>query len=290
MSPSPAERFSALLARSGERGWTPADHDAHSHAGHGVEDPLDDLDDDLDDPEDGADDRADPVRGVRPGLTRTVLLVLAGAVLTAVLVVLLAPSLLQRDAQPVDSAAAAGDQMEDQSAEGPAGTDAAAGAADPSTGAAAAVVVHVVGAVGSPGVCELPPGARVADALEAAGGTLAGADVEGVNLARPLVDGEQIRVPRVGEDPAEVAAPQDGPADGTTGGQPGTGTDGSAIDLNTADAQALETLRGIGPVTAQAILDHREAIGRFESVDELLDVTGIGDATLAAIRDSVTVG
>src|SRR5690606_27614393 len=83
MSPSPAERFSALLARSGERGWTPADHDAHSHAGHGVEDPLDDLDDDLDDLEDGADDRADPVRGVRPGLTRTVLLVLAGAVLTA---------------------------------------------------------------------------------------------------------------------------------------------------------------------------------------------------------------
>ena len=305
MSPSPVERFSALLARSGERGWTPADRDTLAHQDRDLGDALDDalgdhdvLDDVDDDLSVGADDRADPARGVRPGLTRTVLLVLAGAVLTAVLVVVLAPSLLQDRDQPLVGAmvageqadAAAGEPAEGEPAQGPAGPDTAGAAADPSAGSASSVVVHVVGAVDRPGVCELPPGARVADALEAVGGTRADADVEGVNLARPLVDGEQIRVPRVGEDPAEVAAPQDGPADGTTGGQPGTGTDGSAIDLNTADAQALETLRGIGPVTAQAILDHREAIGRFESVDELLDVTGIGDATLAAIRDSVTVG
>lgn len=307
MSPSPVERFSALLARSGERGWTPADRDTLAHQDRDLGDALDDalgdhdvLDDVDDDLNVGADDRADPARGVRPGLTRTVLLVLAGAVLTAVLVVVLAPSLLQDRDQPLDGAMAAGEQAdaaagepaEGEPAQGPAGPDTAGAAADPSAGPASSVVVHVVGAVDRPGVCELPPGARVADALEAVGGTRADADVEGVNLARPLVDGEQIRVPRVGEEPADPPPEAaDGAAHGTGGGQPaGSDAGGGTIDLNTADAQALETLRGIGPVTAQAILDHREAVGRFDSVDELLDVTGIGDATLAAIRDSVTVG
>lgn len=271
MSPSPAERFSALLARSGERGWTPADRE-------------DDLasDETLLDDEDAAWEDEEP-RGVRPGLTRTLLLILLGLVLTGVLVVVLAPSLLRGGEEPVvapDGQEAATEWTE------AAGTtaDPAAGQSSPSS----PVVVHVVGAVVQPGVVELPAHARVADALEAAGGPQSDADTDGVNLARALVDGEQIRVPREGEEPLPALPDASG-----TGDAGGTGPAEDAqplLDLNTADLEQLQTLQGIGPVTAQAILDHREAVGRFGSVDELLDVTGIGDATLAAIRDAVTVG
>ena len=109
-----------------------------------------------------------------------------------------------------------------------------------------------------------------------------------MNLARTLVDGEQIRVPRQGEEPP-AALPEAGGTGDKGGAGPAEGGE-PLLDLNTADLEQLQTLQGIGPVTAQAILDHREAVGRFGSVEELLDVTGIGDATLAAIRDAVTVG
>ena len=268
MSPSPAERFSALLARSGERGWTPADRE-----------------DDLD-PEDALavdEDAAwvdDEPRGVRPGLTRTLLLVLLGVVLSGVLVVVLAPSLLSGGEEPV----VAPDGQE----AAPEWTEAAGTTAGPTTGQESPVVVHVVGAVVRPGVVELPAHARVGDALEAAGGPLADADTDEVNLARTLVDGEQIRVPRQGEEPP-AALPEAGGTGDKGGAGPAEGGE-PLLDLNTADLEQLQTLQGIGPVTAQAILDHREAVGRFGSVEELLDVTGIGDATLAAIRDAVTVG
>jgi competence protein ComEA len=267
MSPSPADRFSALLARSGERGWTPADR-------------ADDLD--TEDALPGDDDAAwenDEPRGVRPGLTRTLLLVLLGFVLTGVLVVVLAPSLLSGGEKPVAAP---------EGQEAPEWTEAAGATADPTPGEDSPVVVHVVGAVARPGVVELPAHARVGDALEAAGGPQSDADTDGVNLARTLVDGEQIRVPRDGEEPPAVL-----PDAGGTGDAGGAGHAEDAaplLDLNTADLEQLQTLQGIGPVTAQAILDHREAVGRFGSVEELLDVTGIGDATLAAIRDAVTVG
>jgi competence protein ComEA len=140
------------------------------------------------------------------------------------------------------------------------------------------VVVHVAGAVVAPGVHELPPGARVIDAVEASGGLTPDADPGAVNLAAALVDGSQVYVPRIGE----VPPPQ--PA-GPGGDEAAAGP----IDVNTADAALLETLPGVGPATATAIIDHRERHGPFTSVDGLLDVRGIGEAKLAALRDLVRV-
>ena len=141
------------------------------------------------------------------------------------------------------------------------------------------VVVHVAGAVGAPGVQRLPAGARVIDAVDAAGGLLPDADASRVNLAAELVDGTQVYVPAIGEvAPAAVA------------GATATGGEGSGpIDLNIADAVALETLPGVGPATAAAIIDHRERNGPFVSVDGLLEVRGIGEAKLAQLRDLVRV-
>ena len=154
------------------------------------------------------------------------------------------------------------------------------------------LLVHVVGEVAEPGLVTVPDGARVADALEAAGGTTRKADLTAVNLARAVVDGEQLYVPKPGEQAPGAAAPgAGGPAPGT-GGQ-GAASGGSAdatVDINTADAVALEALPGIGPSIAQAIVEWREANGQFASVDELEDVPGIGPATLAEIRDSARVG
>ncbi len=154
------------------------------------------------------------------------------------------------------------------------------------------VVVDVEGKVRRPGIAVLPPGSRVVDALEAAGGARPGADLQALNLARLLVDGEQLLV---GVDPpAGVAAGSlTGPSAGS-GATSGTGaTGGSApvalVDLNTADQTALETLPGVGPVTAAAILEWRTQHGAFTSVDELLEVSGIGDATLAEIAPHVTL-
>ncbi len=139
------------------------------------------------------------------------------------------------------------------------------------------VVVHVAGAVVAPGVQRLSPGARVIDAVDAAGGLLPEADAGRVNLAAELVDGTQVYVPVVGE----VAPP---PA---VGGAEGEGS--GPIDLNIADSAALETLPGVGPATAAAIIDHRERNGPVASVDGLLEVRGIGEAKLAQIRDLVRV-
>ena len=145
-----------------------------------------------------------------------------------------------------------------------------------------ALVVHVAGAVLAPGVYDLPPGARVLDAVEAAGGLAAAADPLRLNLAAPVHDGERVYVLAIGEDAAPPAA---GP------GSPGVGPAGPAgpVDINAADQAALEALPGIGPATAAAIIEHRARIGRFESVDQLLDVPGIGEAKLAALRDLVRV-
>lgn len=137
------------------------------------------------------------------------------------------------------------------------------------------VVLHVVGAVVEPGIVELPLGARVVDAIASAGGPAADADLAGVNLARVVADGEQLHVPRVGEAP---------PA--TPGGAPSA--DGR-VNLNTADAAALETLPGVGPAIAARIIAWRDENGPFRSVDELTAVSGIGERTLAGLRDQATV-
>jgi competence protein ComEA len=147
----------------------------------------------------------------------------------------------------------------------------------------AEVVVHVAGAVSAPGVQRLPPGARVVDAVEAAGGTLPDADLRGVNLAALLEDGQQVYVPVPGEEPPLAVAMPAGPSDD------GEGSSGTVIDVNTAGSRELEALPGIGPATASAIIDHRTTHGPFGSVDQLVDVRGIGEAKLEQIRPLVTV-
>lgn len=168
----------------------------------------------------------------------------------------------------------------------------AASVRPPTTGGAtssvvpAQVVVHVVGQVRRPGLVRLGAGARVADAIERAGGANAGADLSTLNLARVLVDGEQVRVPRPGEVlPGGAGAVGGAPAGGA--GAPGGG--GSLVDLNTADLAALDTLPGVGPVLAQRIIDWRSEHGRFTSVEELGEVSGIGEKLYAQIRPKVTV-
>ncbi|MDQ2660694.1 MAG: ComEA family DNA-binding protein [Actinomycetota bacterium] len=142
----------------------------------------------------------------------------------------------------------------------------------------APLLVHVLGAVAKPGLVELAAGARVVDAVAAAGGFTADADPAGVNLARPVVDGEQLVVLAIGQVPLP-----------TSGGAPGTGDaagDG-IVHLNTADLTALETLPRIGPALAQRIIDWREANGPFTSADQLLEVAGIGDAVFSGLADRV---
>lgn len=165
----------------------------------------------------------------------------------------------------------------------PLGAPGAGGSSPPASAGSTAdqeVTVDVRGGVRSPGVLRLPGGSRVEDAVEAAGGLKPGSRYGSVNLARPLSDGEQIVVGR-----ARPAAPPPAQAEASPG------VSGAApLDLNTASAEQLETLDGIGPVLAADIVRWRSENGRFASVDDLLDVSGIGEATLAGLRDQVTVG
>ncbi len=153
------------------------------------------------------------------------------------------------------------------------------------------VVVHVSGAVVLPGVVELSSGARTVDALLAAGGAAIDADLDRVNLAAVVVDGERIHVPAQGEDvPPVVVAPFRSGAASTTSGGGGSDAPPPLLDINGATAEALEALPGVGPSTAQAIVQTRVNRGPFLSVDELLDVPGIGEAKLAQIEPYVLVG
>jgi competence protein ComEA len=159
-------------------------------------------------------------------------------------------------------------------------------AASPTTEPAIAdqVVVHVAGAVQQPGVHELAAGARVTDAIAAAGGLTADADGARLNLAARVADGERVYVLALGEDappPVAGSSPAAGPN--------GAGAAATPVDLNAADESTLDALPGVGPATAAAIVEHRSKIGRFTSVDQLLDVRGIGEAKLDALRDLVRV-
>lgn len=140
--------------------------------------------------------------------------------------------------------------------------------------------VHVTGAVAHPGIVELAPGARVAQAIEAAGGPLDGANADGVNLAAAVEDGDQVRVPWLAPAADEVAA------EATPGALE---TPGALVGLNTATLAELDRLPGIGPSLAREILAYREAHGAFAGVDDLLLVPGIGPAKLAALRDWVRI-
>jgi competence protein ComEA len=154
--------------------------------------------------------------------------------------------------------------------------------ADPSsTVGAPSVLVHVLGAVVRPGLVELDAGARVVDAIAAAGGLAPDADPAGVNLARPLVDGEQLAVPIAGQVPPPAAA-----GGATT---PGAAPADGLVHLNSAGVAELDTLPRIGPALAQRILDWRDANGPFTSVDQLLDVAGIGDTVFAGLEPLVAL-
>jgi competence protein ComEA len=170
--------------------------------------------------------------------------------------------------------------------------------ASPSAGPDQPVVVSVVGLVHKPGLVTLAPGARIADALNAAGGTMDGADTIGLNMARQLGDGEQIVVglapasgqPKVlGSSVSAGSATPGNPAAPSRTTAPTTQKPGEVIDLNTATAQQLDTLPGIGPVTAAAIVAWREANGKFTSVDQLAEVDGIGPGRLEKLRPHVRV-
>jgi competence protein ComEA len=146
-----------------------------------------------------------------------------------------------------------------------------------------AVLVHVLGAVKRPGLVSLSTGARVVDAVAAAGGLTDDAEVSGINLARVVADGEQLVVPRVGE----VVAP---PTGGAGGGSPGaSGASGAVVNLNTATQAELETLPRIGPALAGRILDYRTANGRFAAVTDLMKVTGIGQKVFDGLKDRIAV-
>ena len=147
--------------------------------------------------------------------------------------------------------------------------------------------VYVAGAVRSPDVYGLPAGARLKEALEAAGGPTDDADLTAVNLARRVRDEDYYYILRVGEAPPPAASPL---TDSDSAGLDGAPPSGNLVNLNTASIGDLETLPGIGPAKAQAILDYREGNGGFQSVEEITSVSGIGPATFRKIKDLVTVG
>jgi competence protein ComEA len=177
-------------------------------------------------------------------------------------------------------AAASADQTLPRAVRGTSGTGgvgAGAGSAG-ATGSSDRVAVHVAGRVRHPGLVRLPAGSRVLDAIRAAGGATSGADLDAINLARRLTDGEQVRVPGPGDPtppPPDAAA---GPA-----------TPSAPLDLNTATVEQLDTLPGVGEVTAGRIVAYRSA-HPFTTVEELLEVPGIGQRRFDQLKDLVTVG
>ncbi|WP_201260872.1 ComEA family DNA-binding protein [Embleya scabrispora] len=144
--------------------------------------------------------------------------------------------------------------------------------------------MHVAGKVARPGVVVLPPGSRVADAVQAAGGALPAADLATLNLARPLADGEQIPVGVPGATPPPAANPSGAGSTASAGGAPA-----AVLDLNTATAAQLEQLPGVGPVLARQIIEKRTQLGRFAAVDQLRQVRGIGDRKYSDLKPRVRV-
>ena len=227
------------------------------------------------------------------------------AAIVAILAVLVTVFTLLRDRPPPVMSAKLPPVERVSGTSGPSPKSSAApGAAQPG-GSDRPVVVSVVGLVHTPGLVTLAPGARIADALQAAGGAMDGADTIGLNMARPVGDGEQIVVglaplpglPKaLGSSVASGSAP--GPAPVSTPGKPTGGPKagpttvpkrGPVLDLNTATVEQLDALPGGGPVTAAAILAWRQANGKFTSVDQLADVDGIGPSRLDKLRALVRV-
>ncbi len=225
--------------------------------------------------------RADPTRAGAVAL----------AVIAALALLVTVFTLMRGQPAPVSSAKLPPVQMASSATRAP--------AASPSAKPDSPLVVSVVGLVHTPGLVTLAPGARIADALKSAGGTVDGADTIGLNMARPVNDGEQILVgvaPRAGQPTSLGSSVSSGSAatsrtpaspgqtPGSTGAKPA-----ELLDLNTATVQELDALPGVGPVTAAAIVKWREAHGKFDSIDQLAEVDGIGPARLDKLRALVHV-
>ncbi|UZD60921.1 ComEA family DNA-binding protein [Brevibacterium sp. JSBI002] len=310
MAVSPDDRFAGLLGASAERGgWVPGDVYTADTAGD--EEPVE-------------------PRRVRLPVLAALGIATVGILVLAFFLFRPAPQHSPVGNGDDPSQGAEADQSPAATSKGGETGETGAGSAEGTAGAAAGkegaasaksanangeVIVHITGAVNDPSVVTLKAGARVQDAVEAAGGLSAGADSEAVNLARVVADGEQIHIPAEGEEPAADVdgaeangTGQDGTGSagsgragaGGDGGSPGTvdssaaasgGAPGQAgkVDLNTADATTLETLPGVGPVTAEAIISHRSQ-QPFASVEDLLLVKGIGPKTFESLKDLVTVG
>lgn len=301
MAVSPDDRFAGLINSSAERGgWVPGD--VFGSDSEGEEEP------------------------VEPRRVRLPILVALAVATIAVLVIaflIFRPTpqhaatgeqVSSADGGGADSkhGADASDSTEPDGRTGT-GTDTGTGESAIATATQSAgsgtVVVHVTGAVHRPSVVSLSAGARVQDAVEEAGGLKEQADAEAINLARVLQDGEQIHIPARGEETEPSRADSDtaaSDANGDPGGSAGAGSAGDdaagapdsaaadpntgpKVDLNTADLTTLETLPGVGPVTAEAIIAHRDE-QPFASVEDLLLVQGIGPKTFESLKDLVAVG
>ena len=212
---------------------------------------------------DASDEIAAPRRPrVRIGLGAAAVLVAVGLGIAILVTAVGSHGQTRTVAQPTFSAPVAPNE--------PGGADAAS--------SGTAIYVHVLGAVISPGLFLMKDGDRAVDAVSAAGGFTATADLAQLNLARRLVDGEQIYVPNVGESVSSTSA------GGSAGARP-TGK----VNLNTADEATLETLPRVGPAMAKRILDWRKTNGRFTSIEDLMSVTGVGDKTFEGLKDLITV-
>jgi competence protein ComEA len=150
------------------------------------------------------------------------------------------------------------------------------------------IAIHIVGAVPRPGLYEFPEGARIQDAIDAAGGLLADADESSLNLAALLEDGQQLNIPfRVGAElTPEVFSTPAGEEEFPT---PPPGNSEDLVNINTATLEELDALPGIGPTTAQKIIDYREENGPFNQIEDIMDVSGIGLTTFENIKDLITV-
>ncbi|MGI6368128.1 MAG: helix-hairpin-helix domain-containing protein [Anaerolineae bacterium] len=157
------------------------------------------------------------------------------------------------------------------------------------TATAAPILVHVVGAVAQPGVYALTGDARVTDAVRAAGGLTEAADASMINLADRVSDGQQVRVPALGVEPGPTLTPYPVTSAQRSGSTVPVVAGNTLININTATAAELETLSGIGPVLAERIVAHRAANGPFGTIEDIMDVSGIGEGYFARIRDSISV-
>ena len=222
----------------------------------------------------------DGLRRGRFGLERGQAMVVTLVVLLGLAAAALVLGLGRPGAVPVEPSPAASVVASGTPATGLGGSAPGRSSADEQAASGGDLLVHVAGKVRNPGVVRLPAGSRVLDAVEAAGGAEAGVDLTGLNLARFLGDGEQVLV--------GISAPADGAATGG-GGQPAGASTGGLVNLNTATLDQLDTLPGIGPTLAERILQWRQQHGRFSSVDELQEVSGIGPMKFEQLADLATV-